>query len=529
MTAKRAVLLARVSTKAQGDNYSLPSQLEAMRAYCQKHGFEIVEEVTDIYTGNSAVAERPGGAKVYDYLRRKAVEVVLLYTLDRTARDDDAIEYAIFKRDVRRAGAELHFADTGKTADDLFGGLIEQFKAAGAAEERRKIAERNMRGRYNKVKGVDGKPGRWVGCGHAPYGYRTVGKGKHAVLQFSEQEIRIARRIFDMYLGLNGYEPMNMTKIASILEAEGIPAPHRGRRSSKGWWTESVRLILINPRYKGEFRFADIVNSQPELAIISEATFRAVQERRVRNSWQSSRNRKHEYLLAGGYQRCSCGRSMRGVASYYYYQGKNAGKKKYVLYYVCHREKHLIECNEKRLRADVADKLVWGWLSGSLKDDVNLDIGIKHMIERRDIELSPKRERLESVQELIAEQERSIRNLSRGLSKAENDTVADVIAKDLQDAGQRLKDLTEERDVLLGYIQQGGLTSDEIETIKRIAAELRAELSEPDFETKRYLIDRLNVRSRLRNDDSGRWLDLTCEIAIEPDNLSVASTSTRRC
>ena len=215
---KRAIILARVSTKGQADNYSVPSQLQAGREYCARNEFVVIDELCDTYTGNSAVADRPAGAKVYDYLRRKAADVVVTYTLDRVARDDDAIEYAIFKRDVRRAGAELHFVDTGKAADDLFGGLIEQFKAVGATEERNRIAERMTRGKRQKVSGTESRPGKWVGCGHVPYGYRKIGKGKTAHLELDEYESAIVQRMFDMYLGRNGYTPISSQQIARTLQ-----------------------------------------------------------------------------------------------------------------------------------------------------------------------------------------------------------------------------------------------------------------------------------------------------------------------
>jgi site-specific DNA recombinase len=85
---KRAVLMARVSTDEQAEKgYSLPSQLEACRKYAEEHGFGVVAEITDDCSGAIPVAERPGGAKVYDMLRKGQADVVIQYTIDRTARD----------------------------------------------------------------------------------------------------------------------------------------------------------------------------------------------------------------------------------------------------------------------------------------------------------------------------------------------------------------------------------------------------------------------------------------------------------
>ena len=102
---KRAVLYGRVSTKRQEDNNSLPSQFAAMRKYAERNNFVIIDEISDTFTGNSSLADRPGGAKVYGYLKRKAIDVVILYTIDRVARDEEGLEYGwTYARVIRTAG-----------------------------------------------------------------------------------------------------------------------------------------------------------------------------------------------------------------------------------------------------------------------------------------------------------------------------------------------------------------------------------------------------------------------------------------
>jgi hypothetical protein len=123
---KRAVLYARVSTDEQANNYSLPTQLKACRTYAQQHDFQVIEEITDDCSGSIPVMARPGGGKVYDYLNAGQIAAVIMYTIDRSARDkrEYPIEFMIFLRDVQDAGAELHFVDTGKSD----GGIIDMFR-----------------------------------------------------------------------------------------------------------------------------------------------------------------------------------------------------------------------------------------------------------------------------------------------------------------------------------------------------------------------------------------------------------------
>jgi Resolvase, N terminal domain len=61
---KRAILCARVSTDEQArSGYSLAQQVEALRAYAAREGYEVLEEIQDAgYSGASL--ERPGMDRV---------------------------------------------------------------------------------------------------------------------------------------------------------------------------------------------------------------------------------------------------------------------------------------------------------------------------------------------------------------------------------------------------------------------------------------------------------------------------------
>ena len=63
---KRAILYARVSTDEQArSGYSLAQQLEALRQYANREGYEVLEEVSD--PGQSGASlERPGMDRVRD-------------------------------------------------------------------------------------------------------------------------------------------------------------------------------------------------------------------------------------------------------------------------------------------------------------------------------------------------------------------------------------------------------------------------------------------------------------------------------
>ena len=84
---KRAILYARVSTDEQArSGYSLAQQLEALRAYAAREGFDVFEEVQDPGQ-SSASLERPGMDRVRDLVAAGGISVVLAQDRDRFARE----------------------------------------------------------------------------------------------------------------------------------------------------------------------------------------------------------------------------------------------------------------------------------------------------------------------------------------------------------------------------------------------------------------------------------------------------------
>lgn len=177
------------------------------------------------------------------------------------------------------------------------------------------------------------------------------------------------------------------------------------------------------------------------------------------------------------------------------------------------------------MRADKIDTIVWDWLKSLLTDEATLDRGLRRMSQRREIELSPRRERLMAVEGLIREAEQGVENLSRAVARAKSEIAAKALENDLEKLSTQLLKLREEEVVLKNFIAQGELTEDEIAAIKNLAVEIRAELQYDDFEAKRYLLRRLGLKSHLWRDDTGRWIEVICGLIVEPKHLSVDALS----
>jgi putative DNA-invertase from lambdoid prophage Rac len=76
----RVGLYARVSTH---DQQTLPLQVEAMRTYTAQRGWTVITEVCDVGSG---VLQRPQREHLLQAARRREIDVVLVWRLDRWGR-----------------------------------------------------------------------------------------------------------------------------------------------------------------------------------------------------------------------------------------------------------------------------------------------------------------------------------------------------------------------------------------------------------------------------------------------------------
>src|ERR671910_1845531 len=148
---KRAILYARVSTDEQArSGYSLAQQLEALREYAAREGYEVLEEVVDAGQSGASL-ERPGMDRVRDLVASEAggVSVVLAQDRDRFSREP-AYAY-VLRREFEEHGCELRSLNDrgdGSPEGDLNDGILDQL----AKFERAKTAERSRRGKLRKAR-----------------------------------------------------------------------------------------------------------------------------------------------------------------------------------------------------------------------------------------------------------------------------------------------------------------------------------------------------------------------------------------
>jgi len=160
-------------------------------------------------SGSTPLKKRKHGGPLYAEL--KDGDCLIASKLDRVLRS--AEDPLVVARELQERGVSLVLADlgtepvTGNGVSKLFFTLT----AAIAEFERGRIVERMNDARKRKLS----KRGH-IG-GDAPYGYRTEGKGKAAMLVEVPEEQRIVKRIPDLHAKGNGYNA-----ICRILFDRGI-------------------------------------------------------------------------------------------------------------------------------------------------------------------------------------------------------------------------------------------------------------------------------------------------------------------
>jgi site-specific DNA recombinase len=209
---KRAILYARVSTDEQArSGYSLAQQIEALRAYATREGYEILEEVQD--PGQSGASlERPGMDRVRDLVATGGVSVVLAQDRDRFAREH-AYHYLLCREFEERGTKLCSLNDHGDDSPEgeLTDGILDQL----AKYERAKTAERTRRGRLKKA-----RKGKIVAAAPRPtYGFKFNETRDNYVVD--EVTMPTVHRVFRM-VGVEG-RPLNAVKKA--FDREGVPTP----------------------------------------------------------------------------------------------------------------------------------------------------------------------------------------------------------------------------------------------------------------------------------------------------------------
>jgi site-specific DNA recombinase len=417
---KRTILYARVSTDEQArSGYSLAQQIEALRAYASREGYEVLEEVVD--PGQSGASlERPGMDRVRDLVSAGGVSVVLAQDRDRIAREP-AYHY-LLRKEFEEHGCKIRaLNDRGDDSPEgeLTDGVLDQL----AKYERAKIVERSRRGKLRKAR--EGK----VVAGHTPnYGFRY--NASRDSYEVDEEKMAVVRRIFRMV----AVEGKTTHGVARTLEREGVPNPGGGRY----WYKRRIKMMILDDVYRPRTLPEVDALVAPEVAArldpdklygiwwfnrrrttTTQVAVAGPEGRKYKKKSSVAYKEKNEWIavpvcgsgiplewvdsartaiagyrsssklggrfweLSGALMRCGvCKRAMEPVDRYY---RTRSGKKGVICYYRCREANRRKEAcpNNKSIRSDKAHPDVWDLVAGLLSDPERLRKGLDAIIEEQ--------------------------------------------------------------------------------------------------------------------------------------------------
>jgi len=246
----KVISYCRVSTDNQKEEGTINLQVDAIREYCQKKGFDLVDTFKDEGV-SGGLEDRPALALLFNFLegeQGKEIQAVIVWKLDRLARDLYIQEHLIKKlellekRLISTKEADLDSSDPMRKAFRQFMGIVAELEKAF-------ITMRLSGGRIQKA-----KKGGYAGGGVA-LGYLT----KEKELKRFEAEIETVKTIF----ALKRRKRLSINEIARFLQEEGYQTKRGG-----SWYASTVSYILKNQIYKGFYEYKGIESQRSDLALL---------------------------------------------------------------------------------------------------------------------------------------------------------------------------------------------------------------------------------------------------------------------
>ncbi len=381
---KRAVIYARYSSSNQTEQ-SIEGQVRVCTEYAKAKDLYIVGEYIDRAI-SGRTDNRPDFQRLMQDCNKKLFDVVIVYRTDRFARNK--YDSAIYKRHLKQAGIELHYAaepipdgPEGIILESLMEGLAEYYSAELSQKIRRGIRESALKARSTG--------------GNVALGYK-VAEDKSFIID--EREAEAVRIIFDMFT-----RQKPNSEICEYLNNLGM------RTSRGGLFTKSaVPRIIQNEKYIGTYKCGDIRIDDAVPAIVTKEVFYMAQkELEHRKTSKQASLPKADYLLSGKLFCGHCKKKMIGVSG----TGRGGGK---FYYYYCSTARSKKGCDKKQVPKDWLEELVASeTLQHILKPDT-----IKHISQAcYEIQLKDKSqdEETEFFRRRLAENKKALNNTLRAI------------------------------------------------------------------------------------------------------------------
>lgn len=279
----------RVSTNKQDKSASPEAQKEAILAYANQNGFEIVQWFREAKT--AAKRGRPLFTTIIKSLKRGEANGLIIHKLDRSARN--AEDWLQIGRLVD-AGVDVQFVVEKLDLTSRSGRLTADMLAVIAADFIRNLREETR-------KGLDFRLNQGIYPFKAPIGYLDNGGGKLKTIDPLRGPL--VKRAFELYAS----GQYSIRALQAEMQRLGLRTDS-GKQLSKG----CIEKMLSNPFYTGVMRIrrSGLTFRGLHKPLISTTIFETVQDVKAGKAVKKVTRHNHTYR---GLFRCQgCGNSMIG-------------------------------------------------------------------------------------------------------------------------------------------------------------------------------------------------------------------------
>jgi len=398
-----AICYYRYSSDAQRD-CSIEQQKEAAEKYASENGLKIIKEYKDRAISGTR-SDRAEYQLMLSEVNKLKPSYLILWKTDRLSRD--RYESIVAKALIRNAGCKVVYVAEQIPEDEGVALIIESLYEAMSEQYVINLRENVLRGMHYNAENA-------IYNGRKLLGY--IGK-PNTKYQVDNNTAPIVKNIFQSYA--------DGTPLQTIVENLN----NSGLKSVRGndFTINSLRSILLNRAYIGEYHFGDYYIPDGMPRIISDDLFNAVQlrfERNKRGSVTKKRTNEQlesepnvEFWLTENCRCGLCGSPLHGISG----TAKN-GSKHY--YYAClgHR-KH--RCNKKNVRKEDLELVVDYAIDNILNDSAMRLLIASHCFEYYKVNLEDNSGIIKAIKSSINDVQKRLDNIMKAIEAGIfNDTTA---------------------------------------------------------------------------------------------------------
>ena len=383
-----AAIYARYSSHAQRD-CSIEQQMQECREKALELGLMVVHEYSDRAVSGKT-DNRPSFQKMLKDADKGKFQYLIAWKSNRLGRN--MLNAMVNEERLLEAGVKCIYVE--EDFDDSAAGRfalrsmmnVNQFYSENMAED----IQRGLRDSASECKCL----------GAMPYGYQ---KGEDGRYEIYEPEAEIVREVYNRVA--NGEM---FVSIAEDLNSRGI-YKRKGKQKTK-WGKSSFQNLIHNEKYKGIYKWNDIVISGGMPRIIDDELFEKVQRVTTtkKNPYSNARRRTNNglYLLTGKVFCGKCGSRMVGIS------GLGKGGDQY-FYYACQQKRLQHTCDKENIRRETLEAEVARAIRVYLLNDEVID-----WIADQAVEFSKKtvaNTDLSLLYAQLSDTERSISNIMKAI------------------------------------------------------------------------------------------------------------------